>query len=434
MPFAVPMIWREPLCHISDCYFCMTKIDGIIKKNKSSIAYPDVPSAIRPVPHSEDLPVPVPSEILDISSDNDSSGDSDEYILPPDDNSPQLFDQNDLDDLIRDLNLPKSSSEILASQKLGVKYNPEEWRLFIDSSKRSLKGVLLHNGNKLACIPVAHSFQLKETYDTMKVFLDALNYTKHRWLICGDLKVISLLLGQQGGYTKYPCFLCLWDSRADARHYFQKVWSHRDHLVSGSHNVIQEPLVDSNDVLLPPLHIKLGLMKNFVKALPKESRGFLYLVEKFPAISDAKIKGGIFVGPQIREQFKDDEFLKKLNSLERKAWLSFRDEVEGFLGNHKVDNYADIVERLIENYKMLVARMSIKIHFHHSHLDYFPKSLWALSEEQGERFHQDISDIEHRYQGKWNSSMIADYCWCLKRNRPDVLHKRKSRKRQFLDD
>ncbi|KAI6651156.1 hypothetical protein LOD99_5507 [Oopsacas minuta] len=94
----------------------MTKIDRITKKNKSSIAYPDVPSAIRPVPHSEDLPVPVPLEILDISSDNDSSRDSDEYILPSDDNSPQLFDQDDLDDLIRDLNLPKSSSEILASR------------------------------------------------------------------------------------------------------------------------------------------------------------------------------------------------------------------------------------------------------------------------------------------------------------------------------
>ncbi|KAI6653089.1 hypothetical protein LOD99_3925 [Oopsacas minuta] len=76
------------------------------KTNKSSTAYTDVPSAIRPVPHSVDLLVPVPLEILNISSDNDSSGDSDEYILPPDDSSPQLIDQDDLDGLIRDLNLP----------------------------------------------------------------------------------------------------------------------------------------------------------------------------------------------------------------------------------------------------------------------------------------------------------------------------------------
>ena len=42
-------------------------------------------------------------------------------------------------------------------------------------------------------------------------------------------------------------------------------------------------------------------MKNFVKALGKtESAGFQYLVEKFPKISAAKLKEGVFVGPQIR--------------------------------------------------------------------------------------------------------------------------------------
>ena len=46
---------------------------------------------------------------------------------------------------------------------LGIDYNAEEWSLFIDSSKRSLKGVLLNNGNKYASIPVAHSVHLKET-------------------------------------------------------------------------------------------------------------------------------------------------------------------------------------------------------------------------------------------------------------------------------
>lgn len=30
---------------------------------------------------------------------------------------------------------------------LGIKHDPQEWRLFIDSSKLSLKAVLLHNGN-----------------------------------------------------------------------------------------------------------------------------------------------------------------------------------------------------------------------------------------------------------------------------------------------
>ena len=60
MPFAVPMIWREPTNHATDCYFCMTNVKGINKKNKNKITYPDIPSAIRPVPHSDDLPIPIP--------------------------------------------------------------------------------------------------------------------------------------------------------------------------------------------------------------------------------------------------------------------------------------------------------------------------------------------------------------------------------------
>lgn len=33
-------------------------------------------------------------------------------------------------------------------------YDAEEWRLFIDSSKVSLKAVLLHNGNNKPSIPI----------------------------------------------------------------------------------------------------------------------------------------------------------------------------------------------------------------------------------------------------------------------------------------
>ena len=46
--------------------------------------------------------------------------------------------------------------------------------------------------------------------------------------------------------------------------------------------------------------------------------------------------------------------------------------------------------------------MSLKIHFLHSHLDFFPEDCGAVSDEHGERFHQDISSMEKRYQGKWN--------------------------------
>ena len=46
-------------------------------------------------------------------------------------------------------------------------------------------------------------------------------------------------------------------------------------------------------------------MKQYVKALNKDGDCFEYLGEKFPAISDAKLKEGIFDGPQIRALFED---------------------------------------------------------------------------------------------------------------------------------
>ena len=97
-------------------------------------------------------------------------------------------------------------------------YKSEEWRLFIDSSKRSLKVMLLHNRNEYATIPIAYSTTLEEDYDTMKLLIEKIKYSDHNWQVCGDLKVLTILLGQQSGFTKYPCFLCLFNSRDRENH------------------------------------------------------------------------------------------------------------------------------------------------------------------------------------------------------------------------
>ena len=74
-------------------------------------------------------------------------------------------------------------------------------------------------------------------------------------------------------------------------------------------------LINPDKVLMPPLHIKLGLMKNFVKAMAKHClNGFQFLGKKFLKLSQAKSKEGIFVGPQIQNVFKDQEFEKALNT------------------------------------------------------------------------------------------------------------------------
>ncbi|GBN06079.1 hypothetical protein AVEN_101414-1 [Araneus ventricosus] len=110
---------------------------------------------------------------------------------------------------------------------------------------------------------------------------------------------------------------------------------------------------------------------------------------------------------------KDENFETKMETNERKAWKSFKQVITSFLGNKKDPNYKYIVEEMIKNFKILGCNMSIKLHFLDSHLDYIPENLGAVSEKQGESFHQDIKEMERRCQEKWNISMISDYCWML---------------------
>ena len=81
--------------------------------------------------------------------------------------------------------------------------------MFIDSSETSLKAGLLHNDNAKPSVPVAYAVNVKESYESIKILLEAIDYSKYAWSICGDLKVISLLLGLQLCNTKHMCFLCL---------------------------------------------------------------------------------------------------------------------------------------------------------------------------------------------------------------------------------
>ena len=192
-------------------------------------------------------------------------------------------------------------------------YVPEQWRLFIDNSKYSLKVVLLHNGNIYGSIPVAQSTKLNETYEAVRFVLSNIKYEDHAWLICVDLKMGNFLLGQQSGFTKFPCFLCYWDSRARSEHWERKVWPDRESMIVGQKNVIAEPLVDRSRIIFPPLHIKLGLMKQFVKALDKDGDCFKDICDDFPGLSVEKKMVGVFDGPQIRKLLKDDQFLTSMN-------------------------------------------------------------------------------------------------------------------------
>ena len=123
MGFAVPMIWREQKDHITDCYFCLTKTKGYNQRNRKKILYPNLSSAICPVLHSADLPVSIPPSCLrelksefSENSENLSRDSDDTFQLSQEATKPYLISQEDLNDLVRDLNLTKSNSELLASR------------------------------------------------------------------------------------------------------------------------------------------------------------------------------------------------------------------------------------------------------------------------------------------------------------------------------
>ena len=75
---------------------------------------------------------------------------------------------------------------------------------------------------------MGHSVHMKEEYENVKALLDMINYTNHNWEPCGDFKMLALLLGQQGAYTEYSCFLCLRNSRADDQHYHESTHSEKN--------------------------------------------------------------------------------------------------------------------------------------------------------------------------------------------------------------
>lgn len=189
----------EPRCNILFIF------SGQTRRSKGKINYPNLPSAIRPVPHGPGIPVPEAPSNVNWTSDSSSPSHSAspgpsqaEALDFPETTDPVLFTQEELNDLTRDLALSKSSAQILASRlaeknllekdvlfywyrnreqefrqyfsqdkdlslvyctdipglinKLGLPYDSKEWRLFVDSSSNSLKAVLLNIGNKVSIV------------------------------------------------------------------------------------------------------------------------------------------------------------------------------------------------------------------------------------------------------------------------------------------
>ena len=91
-------------------------------------------------------------------------------------------------------------------------------------------------------------------------------------------------------------------------------------------------------------------MKQFVKALGKDGQCFNYICKMFPGLSSEKLKQGVFDGPDIQKLIKDDNFVCSMNALESNAWNSVVAVVKNVLGNHKVHNYKELVDKTLTSY------------------------------------------------------------------------------------
>jgi hypothetical protein len=172
-----------------------------------------------------ELPVPKPPTDMTLSDSESSDEDVGQannnmdcdltFARACSSNEPRLLTQEDLNDIVRDLKLSKKQAELLCSRVKGWNllhqdtkvcfygghheefknfffledgviffndvcsvmevfshdYNPDQWCLFVDSSKVNLKLVLLHNGNRFPSVPSAHAANMKESYESMKLLL-----------------------------------------------------------------------------------------------------------------------------------------------------------------------------------------------------------------------------------------------------------------------
>lgn len=57
-----------------------------------------------------------------------------------------------------------------------------------------------------------------------------------------------------------------------------KKWSERKTLQIVGENIIDDPLMPRDKILFLPMHIMLGLMKRYVKALDKNDHFFRYFI------------------------------------------------------------------------------------------------------------------------------------------------------------
>ena len=93
-----------------------------------------------------------------------------------------------------------------------------------------------------------------------------------------------------------------------------------------------------------------------------------------------------------------EEVKSRITSVKKEVVEAFRNVVCGFLGCNKSDKYED---ELLNTFEAYGCKMSIKLHFLHSRLNFFIEKLEDVGKVHRERFHQELKAMENRCQGRW---------------------------------
>ncbi|GBM54221.1 hypothetical protein AVEN_142271-1 [Araneus ventricosus] len=117
-------------------------------------------------------------------------------------------------------------------------------------------------------------------------------------------------------------------------------------------------------------------------------------VFQVPKTIRSQIKRGSIYWPRYTKTIIRFLFSETMEDKEKEARYSFKILVHRFLGNTKDPLYKTIVQCMLTAYEAQGCKISLTVHFLHSHIEYFPENLAAYSKEQGKRFHQDVRDIE----------------------------------------
>lgn len=137
------------------------------------------------------------------------------------------------------------------------------------------------------------------------------------------------------------------------------------------------------------------------------------------------LSSGAFNGPQIEKLTQNNAFTNLLSAVEKRAWTAITDVMANFLGTKRANNYKHIVAEMLSAFREMKVNMSLKLHFLHNHIDFFPSNFDDVSNECAEQFLQDIVNIEKHFKDDDVRYMLGEYCSSICRETTDNLRKKK---------